>query len=196
METFSAGITAEPLIFKELKFLISYLKEKSINDKREVYAKVVEDNIFQYKSPKSSLRRLNPLYKRFSFLNEELREVVINGTLQDATIVTLFSVYKTNNLFTEFFDTVIAEKFNERDYSFSDKDIYSFFIKLETSHSEVTKWKDYTKKKIVQVISKILKDGLILNSSKLLQKCSISPSVKQLILTEGGKKFIDIIELK
>lgn len=196
MEVFSAGITAEPLMFKELKFLISYLKEKSITDKKEIYSKVVEDNIFQYKSPKSSLRRLNPLFKRYQFLNEELREVVLNGSLQDATLVTLFAVYKTNSLFAEFFDIVIAQKFERRDYSFSDKDIYSFFISIESEHTEVAKWKDYTKKKIVQVITKILKDSLLLNSSKSLQKCSVTTGVKQLILNESGKRFIDIIELK
>lgn len=196
MSEFSAGITAEPLMFKELKFLISYLKEKSITNKKEIYSKVVDDNIFQYKSPKSSLRRLNPLYKRYSFLSEELREVVLTGSLQDATLVTLFAVYKTNDLFAEFFNIVISEKFERRDYSFSDKDIYSFFIRIESEHTEVTKWKDYTKKKIVQVITKILKDSLVLNSSKSLQKCSITAGVKQLIVNESGKRFIDIIELK
>ena len=196
MEVFSAGITAEPLMFKELKFLISYLKDKTINSKKEIYSKVVEDNIFQYKSPKSSLRRLNPLYKRYSFLNDDLRDIILTGSFQDATVVALFAIYKTNDLFAEFFNTVIAEKFERRDYSFSDKDIYSFLISLESEHSEVTKWKDYTKKKIVQVITKILKDSLLLNTSKSLQKCSLTSTLKQLIVNEGGKRFIDIIELK
>jgi len=196
MEVFSAGITAEPLMFKELKFLISYLKDKTINSKKEIYSKVVEDNIFQYKSPKSSLRRLNPLYKRYSFLNDDLRDIILTGSFQDATVVALFAIYKTNDLFAEFFNTVIAEKFERRDYSFSDKDIYSFLISLESEHSEITKWKDYTKKKIVQVITKILKDSLLLNTSKSLQKCSLTSTLKQLIVNEGGKRFIDIIELK
>ncbi len=193
---FSAGITAEPLLFKELKFLISYLDEKNITEKKEIYKKVLEENIFQYKSPKSSLRRLNPLFKRYSVLSQELRKIVLNGNLQDAIIVSLFALYRTNPLFAEFFDLVITEKFKVRDFSFADKDIYTFFSRIEIEHHEVSEWKDYTKKKIVQVITKILKEAMILNSSKSLQKCSLTPDVKQLLINEGGNIFVDIIELK
>lgn len=195
INTINASLTAEPLLHKEFKVLIEFVKENKLSTKEEIYKKVVTVNLFHYKSPKSTLRRLNPLYKRYACLSKELLNDILTSSLQDSLVVTLFSIYKTNKLFETIFNDVLKSKFESLDLSLHEKDIFSHLFKLETEYPEGLKWKDYTRKKIVQVVLRILFEANILTKAGILQRCTISGKTTEHIIKNGGKNFIEIIQL-
>ena len=63
---------------------------------------------------------------------------------------------KYNRLVWEFMVQVIGEKYSSQDFSFSRKDLNTFFTRLQAQNDSVAAWSENTVKKIKSVLVRML----------------------------------------
>jgi hypothetical protein len=146
----------------EFKQLVA-LKVKHYSDK-EIKEKVIKENIFQYEKISSLKRGIPYLLVRVNALDEALKEMVIEGSLEVIKIINLYSIMKTDRLFFEFMDEVIKEKIQSNNLVLEKKDLNAYFAEKAEQDEGIANWSESTIQKLKQVYKKILLEtGMLKN---------------------------------
>ncbi|WP_113675271.1 DUF1819 family protein [Vallitalea guaymasensis] len=160
---YTSSLTSEPFLYEETK-IVAELRLQGYSDK-EIRKKVVEDNIWGYKSIKQAKRLIPVVFRRMIFLDDNLTNILINGNEMDSKMVALYLVMKNNRLFSEFIQEVYITKASSNDGIITKTDIRIFFDKKRQQSKVVAGWKPYIFRKLVQVYINILfKSGLTCNT--------------------------------
>lgn len=161
---YSATLTGASFMFYEFKQVIS-LKEQGLEES-EIRNKIIKENLFQYKFTSSLQRSMPSVIRRVAVLDDVLRRMVLEDTLETGKAVNLYAIMKTDRLFFEFMNEVVREKFESNNYLLEKKDInYYMTTKLEQD-TEVAKWTEQTVNKLKNVIQLILIEAGILKDKK------------------------------
>lgn len=94
-----------------------------------------------------------------------------NAPIDIAKQINLYAIMRYNGLVREFMIGLIGEKFKQHDFSFTKKDINSFFSRLQEQNDSVAVWSEKTIAKLKQVLTKCLIETEMLsgfNSTVLL----------------------------
>ncbi len=183
--TYSAKLTGNTFLFFEMK-TVAGLKKHGFSDK-EIKDKIITDNLFQYKTGKSTVKRLNAVLKRVNYLDETLLDMFVNSESDTARLISLYAILKSDLLFYEFMEEVILEKYTSRQKNIEEADFKQFFrVKAEQSDI-VSTWTENTVKELIRVYKSILKEGGLLKDSMEL-KYSLMPSVLSDYLIEKGEE--------
>ncbi|MCX8167031.1 MAG: DUF1819 family protein [Candidatus Micrarchaeota archaeon] len=161
---YTATLTSDAFLYYELKQVLK-LKVQGISDE-QIRKKVMEENLFQYKSKRSLKRLLSSVMRRVKVLDDYLINMVVNDPMETGKLVNLYAIMKTSRLFYEFMNEVVREKFEYNDMVLEKKDVNSFFRHKAEQSEIVAKWTDNTISKLKQVILKILTDAGVLESPK------------------------------
>jgi len=161
---YSAKLTGNTFLCSELK-TVAYLKHMGLSD-TQIKDKVIEENLFNYKTRKSILKRLGAVLSRIKALDEPLIEMLYSLSSETGKLITLYSILKTDRLFFEFMKEVIYEKYRLNQFELSSLEVGSFFhIKAEQSDI-VAKWREVTMRKLAQVYLKILIQAGLLKKNR------------------------------
>lgn len=181
---YSVTITGAAFLLYEFKQVISLFEQGY--EEKVIRQKVLTENLFQYKV-KSSLKRSFPsVLRRIKVLDETLRRLVLEESLEVGKIVNLYAIMKTDKLFFEFMNEVIREKYESNNYLLERKDINQFITSKSEQHEIVSKWTEQTIYKLKQVYMKILlESGLLKNIN--------TGELTRLILDEHLKKHLTYI---
>ena len=152
---YNGGLTAEQSLFYEIRIVSKmYLEGVSVDDAIEA---VKADNLFQYPTERLVSRMTRACYKRLDALNNDhLRNEIAYAPVEIAKQINLYAMMRYNRLVYEFLVGVIGEKFRNQDFSFSRKDLNTFFSRLQEQNDYVAEWSDSTLSKIKQVLTKVL----------------------------------------
>lgn len=189
---YTSSLTSEPFLYEETK-IVAELRLQGYSDK-EIRKKVIEDNIWNYKSIKQAKRLISVVLRRIIFLDDELSNVLISGNEQDSKMVALHLVMKNNRLFSEFVQEVYIVKASSSDRIITKVDILSFFGGKKQESIVVSSWKPYVFKKLGQVyINILIKADLVNKVEARWSSCKIKSRL-------DIKSFVDsktcIIEYK
>ena len=101
--------------------------------------------------------------------------------------ICLYAMMRQYRLVWEFMITVIGEKYQKLDTSFSRMDLNIFFMRLQEQNDCVASWSELTIKKLKQVLTKILVENDYLDSTKAdhLNPVLISPVLENAIRSDG-----------
>lgn len=181
---YSATLTGASFMFYEFKQVVS-LKEQGLEDS-EIKERVLTENLFQYQV-KSSLKRCLPsVLRRVNVLDDTLRKMVLEESMESGKIINLYAIMKTDRLFFEFMNEVIREKLQSNDYLFEKKDLNLYFTSKAEQDSGVAGWTEQTVNKLKQVFVKILYESGILKDKK-------TGEINRLLVDEQLKRhFIEI----
>lgn len=162
---YNGGLTAEQSLFYEIRIVSKmYLEGVSVDDAIEA---VKADNLFQYPTERLVSRMTRACYKRMDALNNDhLRNEIAYAPVEIAKQINLYAMMRYNRLVYEFLVGVIGEKFRNQDFSFSRKDLNTFFSRLQEQNDYVAEWSDSTLSKIKQVITKVLVETGYLDTFK------------------------------
>lgn len=165
LTTYNGGLTAEQFLFYEMRITSKmYLDGLTVE---EAVNAIKKDNLFQYPTERLISRLTRACYKRLAALgNEKLRHDIAFSTNETAKQVNLYAIMRYNRIVWEFMVSVIGEKYRSQDFSFSRKDLNTFFSRLQEQHDDVAEWSEATISKIKQVITKILVETEYLDSFK------------------------------
>lgn len=161
---YSATLTGASFLFYEFKQVVS-LKLQGLEDS-EIREKVLEDNLFQYQLKSSLKRSLPSVLRRVSKLDNTLRKMVLEQSLESGKIINLYAIMKTDRLFFEFMNEVIREKLESNNYLLEKKDINLYFASKAEQDLGVAGWTEQTVTKLKNVIQRILLESGILKNKK------------------------------
>ena len=194
MMKYRASLTGEPFMYNETVMVTRLLKKGQTKEKIE--NKIVDENLFQYKTVKSIPKRFRAIWKRLHNVKKELWTLIISGDKDLSRIIVLYMIYCTDLLFKDFIDEVVKEKFLKSDNSLTSSDIDFFFLEKSKLESRVNNWTDETKMKLNQVYRNILQEtGFI--SDKNLQKVLLSRNDKEKLINvdKNIKEFFNSLQI-
>ena len=155
--TGNAYINENNLILKK------YLENK---DWRETEKYSIENNIFQTNTLSSSKRIFREISLRLKSLSNEEIEFFIRSNYVDQSILIWISICRTYKFIGDFASMIISEKFNSYQIELDYNDFNYFYEQQKVFYEELNLLKDSTRKKLRQVIFKIMKDLNILSKTK------------------------------
>lgn len=191
---YSASLTGEPFLFYEIR-QVAKLKIKGLTDK-EIREEIKKKNLFQYDTEKSINKRLAATLKRIKVLDEEMVSILAEGASDTAKTINLYSIMLTNKLLFDFIAEVIAEKIKYKNYVLEKKDLNEFFIAKGEQNEKVAKWKDYTIKKLKQVLLRIITEAGILKDKEAgtMQKVHVDKAFAESLTDSTGKILLSLLD--
>lgn len=151
---YTSSLTSEPFLYVETK-IVAELRLQGYSDK-ESRKKVVEDNIWGYKSIKQAKRLIPVVFRRMIFLDDDMTNILVNGNEQDSKMAALYLVMKNNRLFREFVLEVFLEKAVSIERVITKADVEDFFETKRKISDIVNRWNPNVFIKLGQVFIRIL----------------------------------------
>ena len=179
--TGNAYINESSLILKK------YLENK---DWKETEKYNIENNILQTNSFSSAKRIFREISLRLKSLSNEEQEFFIKSNYVDQSILIWISICRTYKFIGDFSSIIISEKFNSYQLEINYNDFNYFFEKQIVFHEELSLLKDSTRKKLRQVIFRIMKDLNLL--SKNMEITPLMPSVELKKISKTTKKDLKL----
>ena len=179
--TGNAYINESNLILKK------YLENK---DWKETEKYSIENNILQTNSLSSAKRIFREISLRLKSLSNEEQEFFIKSNYVDQSILIWISICRTYKFIGDFSSIIISEKFNSYQLEINYNDFNYFFEKQIVFHEELSLLKDSTRKKLRQVIFRIMKDLNLV--SKNMEITPLMPSVELKKISKTTKKDLKL----
>ena len=148
-------ITREQFLFHEMRIIARLILEGK-ND-NEIFEEVKRDNLFQFPTEKSIQNIASVCLRRIHGLDDaRITDIIANGLVVSAKQACFYAMMKYYRLVWDFMTTVIAEKFITKDFSYSRRDLNSFFTRLQEQNDEVASWSEETISRCKQVLNRAL----------------------------------------
>ena len=183
---YNGSLTREQFLFYEMR-TTARLMLGNLTDK-EIIDRIVSDNLFQYPTEREISKMAGVCIKRlYALQNDTLVQLVANGALDDAKQVCLYAMMRYNRLVWDFMITVIGNKYEQQDLTFSRLDLNVFFMRLQEQDGTVASWSDSTINKIKQVLVKVLVENGYLDNVRAttLNPVLICPVLENVIREQG-----------
>ena len=163
--------------------LRKYLENK---DWKETEKYSIENNILQTNTLSSSKRIFREISLRLKSLSNEERKFFIRSNYVDQSILIWISICRTYKFIGDFASMIISEKFSSYQIGLDYNDFNYFFEKQIVFHEELSLLKDSTRKKLRQVIFRIMKDLNLI--SKKMEINPLFPSINLKEISNLTKK--------
>ena len=161
----SAQITREQFLFYEMRTTARLMCEGVNND--EIIDQIVENNLFQYPTEKSIRHMAKVCINRLKALGDEsLVRAIASQSAETAKQICMYAMMKQYRLVWDFMIIVIGEKYQMKNFSFSQMDVNVFFMQLQEQDDYVAEWSENTIKKIRQVLIHVLVENEYLDNIK------------------------------
>ena len=129
---YSARLTGNQFLYNEFKVMTKLTLQGL--DKKTIFEKIVDENLFEYRSLKSIGKHLGAVWERVNYLDGYLKEKVVNEPNEIGRIINFYAILKYDTLFLEFMLEVVQEKFSTSQNELTNADISNFFsVKAEQS---------------------------------------------------------------
>ncbi len=178
--SFTAGSLLLPETIKVAELYLKY------RDWEQVERIVIDDNIMQKTTIASRRRLLQDLKLRLNHLSETALCYLSVAPKADAKIVAFIAVIKTYQFIADFMLEVVAAKYAKYDTILLESDFINFYAAKADTHLELLSISENTRKKIKQVLFRILAEAGILDSIKSKNICRpvLSSAVIELLQKE------------
>jgi len=193
---YTSTFTGENFLYFETKVVMKLILE-GITDK-EIKEKILNENMFKYKTIKRAGRRITDIIKRLKNFDKNFLEIFSSSSNEEGRILNLYIIYKNSKLFSDFMKEVVKEKYNMQQYILRGTDIKNFFNKKAQIDENVRNWKEYTIYKLSQVLRKILIESGILtkNHEYKLIVPFLSEDLKNVFISRNSQVFLECIGIK
>ena len=164
-DEYIGSLTREQFLFYEIRIVAKLMIDGC--SKQEALERIISDNLFQFPTERMLNSIANTCFFRIEVLNsDELVSVLANASVEEAKLVNIYAMMRTNKLVWDFMITVIGEKYRTQDLSFSQSDLNLFMMRLQEQDDVVASWSDSTITKIKQVLRRSLIEAGYLDSLK------------------------------
>lgn len=162
---YKGSLTREQFLFYEIR-VVSKLVSEGLT-REDAIAKIVDENLFQFPTERMITSIANTCFNRIDVLNsDELVLILADGNSEDAKLVNLYAMMRTNKIVWDFMITVIGEKYRTQDLTFYQSDLNLFMMRLQEQNDDISTWSDATIKKIKSVLRRSLIESGYLDSLK------------------------------
>lgn len=187
--TYLANITAGSLLIHESQKIASLLLSGLTDE--QIKTKVIDENLFQYRSQGALKMRLRLILARLLSMNQDILPMISEGDYILSIQSLLSCSIKHSRLLGDFMLQVIGTKIRIIDDSLSNRDWEKYLESCELIDPHVKDFTESTRKKLKQIIFRILVESKYLESQKLpkLIPVRIEPELKS-FLTKYQENYV------
>ena len=148
---------------------------------------ITVDNELQKRSPASARRQGRLLRNRLECVSPNLLRIIVTGSNEAATQALLAAAIKHSRLLGDFMDTVIRQHLRVFETSLAANDWAKFLEDCAKHAPEVEGWAPSTKKKLGQVVIRILAEAKYLASTRTMNITPVTlvPKVRHCLEQDG-----------
>ena len=192
---YNAEISAGSLLLKESREIAKLLLDEA--DAAAWHKALVVDNVLQKKSPASARRMARLIRNRLEGMERAHWMLVLDSNREVALQSLLVSAIKHSQMLEDFLREVVKEHYRTFKRQLSLSDWRNFLVDCENRDEVVVGWSESTKKKLGQVIIRILAEVGYLESSRVLQltPISIHPKVRDYIVNHQLDEILRCMEI-
>jgi hypothetical protein len=166
MGIYNAQISAGSLMLQESRRVAKLLATAPTNV--EWLRAIKDENILQKNTPSTALRQASLIRNRLLTLNAEAWELIAESEQEVATQLLLAATIKHSRLLGDFMQDIYAQQLRILEHTLSYKLWDGFITECINRDEKVAEWTSSTKKKLYEVIIRILTEAKYLDSSKCL----------------------------
>lgn len=161
----SGQLTREQFLFYEMRTAARLLAEGKTES--EAIHQIISENLFQYPTEKSVKQIARNCVARLTALDsEDLVDKVANADLITAKQICLYAMMKRYRVVWDFMVSLIGNKYLQQDFTYSRRDVNSFFLRLQEQDDCVASWSESTVKKLESVLSRLLIENEYIDDGK------------------------------
>ena len=164
-DDYKGSLTREQFLFYEIRVVAKLINEGC--SRQEATDRIISDNLFQFPTERMIASIAGTCFNRLEALNSSaLVNELADANVEEAKLVNLYAMMRTNKIVWDFMITVIGEKYRTQDLSFNQSDLNLFMMRLQEQNDDVASWSDSTIGKIKQVLRRSLIEAGYLDSLK------------------------------
>ena len=192
---YNAQISAGSLLLKESREIARLLSK--FPNEEELNQAIFVDNILQKKSTATTKRMTRLIRNRLELMPGKFLEMVANGSVDITTQALLAAAIRHSQLLGDFIEQVVKEHFRTFNNQLNIKDWKKFLNECEHIDSSVGDWSESTKKKLGQVIFRILAEAKYLDSTRSMKILPIQmfPEVRRYLEETQHTNILRIMEI-
>lgn len=157
---YSAGLVSKRFWFSEFKMYIQ-LRLDGYTD-IEIKEKNDQENIFLAVSSNRQKEIYQNMKRRVNQLDEAGLQLFNQLDIDNQKLFNLISILLIDDLFSEFMTEVYAENLRKGNLKLIPIDYRSFFTEKQRSSEDISKWKEYTIKRLISAYqTNLIETGLI-----------------------------------
>ncbi|MDP3457029.1 DUF1819 family protein [Methyloversatilis sp.] len=155
------------------------------------------DNPLQKRTPASAQRQTRLLRNRLENVPHDLLLIVVEGSHEATVQALLAASIKHSRLLGDFLTSVVREHLRHFEYCLSDADWDRFLSDCALGEPEVGMWADSTKKKLGQVVFRILAEAKYLENTRTrrITPVRVLPDVRHCLESHGERYALDCMTL-
>ncbi len=172
-QTYSMSFTTGGLFLHEsIKFAQLF---QDLNDWDEVKRQALADNMLQSRTVKSNQRRSYEIVKRLRHLSAEEIELLIEGDTQEQKQVLWLAICREYKFIASFASEVMRERLISLKDDLKPEEFDFYLNRKAEWHEELEGLSQTTRKKLRQVLFKILREAELLNKNFTINPIMLSP---------------------
>jgi hypothetical protein len=163
----------------------------------DIKSRVLDHNIFQNTSPATTRKYCKLILTRLEYLTPVQLRIVADGMDESVSLMLLAAVLKAYPIARDFVTEVVFDKVRSFEPSLEKKDWTRFLEQRETIDAEVRKWTESTRRKIGQVIIRMLSEAGLLSDTRRMQiQFSRIPfDVADSLLLSSDRRILECLKL-
>ncbi len=156
-------------------------------DKEVWHKTIIIDNVLQKKAPSSAKRQARLIRNRLELMQEDLLQLVVNGNREVAIQALIAAAIKHSRLLGGFIDEVIRVHIKTFNTQLTLRDWKNYFSDCEQRDNSLKKLSESKKKKLGQVIFRILAEAGYIDSTRSLKltPVQIVPDLYNMLANSG-----------
>lgn len=155
------------------------------------------ENVLQKASPATAVRQARLIRLRLESIDSRVWPLIKDGDKETATQLLFAAALKHSQLLKDFLREVVANHVRRLEHSLSANAWEPFLHDCAARDPAVATWSNSTRKKLLQVIIRILAEARYLESTRSLRllPLHIHPNVRQALVAAGEGKLVPMMEL-
>jgi len=158
-----------------------------LNDWNSVRDKVISENLLQSRTLNTSKRLCREIISRLKTLDTLELDLLISGNDQEQKYLLWIAVCRRYRFIAEFAEEVIRERYIGLKHDLQDDDFDFFLNKKSEWHPELDAIERTTRKKLRQVLFKILREAELLTTKNAINAAMLSERLLEVISRERRK---------
>ena len=155
-----------------------------LGDWNAVRREILSSNLLQTRTRSSSIRTARELCFRLEVLSYEQLKLLSTGSPQEQMHLLWLASCKQYSLVREFAIEVVREKFLRLDLALSYLDFDIFFNAKAEWDNDLAGLTDSTRKKLRQVLFRMMREAEILDRANNIQPVSLTPDMARVIIND------------
>lgn len=195
MKQYQADLSAGSLMLPESRIVARLLMAGVVDAEWDQAIRI--DNLLQKGSPATATRQARLIRFRLQSISSSLWPLVADGDKETATQALFAAALKHSELLSDFVRYVVADHMRRLEMTLSPREWEQFLADCQARDPAVGTWSESTRRKLLQVVIRILAEARYLESSRSLRLLQphVHPAVANALKGAGEQPLLKLMEL-